>query len=98
MNAAQPDPFEAAVAHCRAAYGAFLELEKRTHAALYKALGGVYTLWNQIQTDNRFRARFDQLLASRNKRQKDNPVLFLVEYSLLPHLLKFGSGNKPDED
>jgi hypothetical protein len=98
MNAVQQDPFEAAVSSCRSAYSIVLELEKRTHSALYKALGLIYIFWHQIQGDARLRARFNQLLANRNKPQRENPILFLVQFVIFPHLLSPGSGNKPDQD
>jgi hypothetical protein len=98
MKALQQDPFEAAISSCQLSYSTVLELEKRTRAALYKALGLVYNLWDQIQKDDQLRARFDELLANRNKRQRENPIHFLVQYVLFPHLLEFGSGNKPDQD
>src|SRR5437764_11401394 len=94
----QSDPFEAAIARCRAAYNSVLELENRTHMALFNALSKVYYVWHKIQNDVAFRSRFDEALAARPKRERANPALFLVKYALFPHIVEFGSGNKPDQD
>lgn len=94
----QPNQFPERVQEIRAAYADFIGLQKRTHTALYSALALGYALWNEIRTDERMRARFNDLLVNRPKRQRDNPTLFLVIYFYFPQLLKDGHGNKRDQN
>jgi hypothetical protein len=65
VNQTQPDKLQATVAHCREAYAAFQQLAARTEAALYEALGAVYTLLWQIQTDAAVGLKFEELLQPR---------------------------------
>lgn len=94
----QPDPFESAIARCRAEHKVYLEQEKRTHLALYKDIGVVYGVWVEAQEETILGRRFRERLSSRPKREQKNPALFLVKYALFSHLLEFGANDKDSQN
>ena len=95
MQTGQSDAFDRAVSRCRAAYAEFQHLASRTDAALYQALGQVYSLQCEMGSNSRLQVAFAQLVECCAARPPINQALLLVKYTFFSDTLEPGPGHKP---
>jgi len=82
------------ILRCKSDFTSFLECENRTHAYLHKALEGPYSLLFDMRRDHSLWDEFNERLAERPVRERNNPALFLIKLVGFPSLLEPGRHDK----